>query len=170
MDDVIWEVLIIRTNDTQIDFTSKELLEAIDLTKCKQRYSLVLFPKANRQNSVNDKKGKKNTRGKDHQNSNSSENKPKEGSTPYHIPPKITVSHVKNKKQCDICNIILPDQSFLTTMKDKVKITHKYIETSKKVTCKINTNTLLIIFMYNTLRSYQWDTNSTKIYDIMNLV
>ena len=54
MIDVFWEVLIERTNDTKIDFTSSQLLEAIELTNSGLRYTLVLFPKPQKKGASED--------------------------------------------------------------------------------------------------------------------
>ena len=67
-------------------------------------------------------------------------------------------------------------------MKSKVNVAHKYIETSKRVTCnncvtnflqhekEIDKNTLLDVFMYNSIHKYHWDISETKTYDISKVI
>ena len=84
MKDVMWEVLVEKTNDMKIDFTSKQLLEAIRLTHNDSTYSLVLFPKKIKHGlSEKDSEKKKLKNDKASKSSNRSDNKTKKESENY---------------------------------------------------------------------------------------
>ena len=85
------------TNDRRIGFISKQLKKAIDFTKHKERYLLVLFPKPKEKSKQKENKAERNLRDDMKESSTSKEDKNETESSPYHVLPSISVSQSSSK-------------------------------------------------------------------------
>ena len=60
---VVWEVLIERTNNKVVDFTLRELNEAIETTNASSRVTFEIYPKSKDNKAPNDSKENKKNKG-----------------------------------------------------------------------------------------------------------
>ena len=175
---VVWEIFIEGTRSMIKDFTTRQLIEAIETTQEKRRYTIEIYERKTTNDGTNECSKEKEP--KEHNHSKKKEtnqrNKNKHLSSAY---------HETCNKRCTSCNVYLPESSFLESVNKSNKFSISYLELDDTILCpnccirvsqtqKMNSKNLLLYkYLRDTIcsKDHSWDNTPSRLIpsnDIVN--